>query len=269
MSVLPPIFRVALPALLAAAALAGAAGAATVVEYSNRYDLPNSPAGQFFYSVDPAEQATVDLGQAGRFYRTGRTFQSGGPTPVCRFYGSVTPGPNSHFFTVDANECNGLKAAQVVPTPATVQQWNFEGNGFTTTAPTVTADPLGVGEKATSCPAGTMAVHRAYNNAYPLAGPKNPWDSNHRLVRDQSDIDFVTARGWRDEGTVACAPLSSTLRLFAPEAFLANHCVAPRSDPSYGDQQGTLTAEMAWVRSYIDETYLWYADVPDAHQADF
>jgi len=261
------IIRSSIVALLAGAALAAATQAATVVEYSNRDDFPHSPAGQFFYSADQAEQATVDLGAAGSFYRTGRTFLSGGPTAACRFYGSVTPGPNSHFFTVDANECAGLKAAQIVPTPTTVQQWNYEGNGFLTTAPTVSADALAL--KATSCPAGTMPVLRAYNNAFPLSGPKNPWDSNHRFVRAQADIDFVVAKGWRAEGTVFCAPTSPTTRQFASEAFLAGHCVAPRADPTYGDQQGTHTAEMAWVRSYVDETYLWYADVPDAHPADY
>ena len=159
------------PILLAASAVHGA----SVVEYSNRNDFPRSPGGQFFYSADPAEQATVDVGVAGAFYRTGRTFESGGPTSVCRFYGSVTPGPNSHFFTVDANECAALRAAQIVPTPTGIQQWNFEGNGFSTAAPLVAQSAL-VDLKVASCPAGTQAVLRAYNNAFPLSGPRNPWD---------------------------------------------------------------------------------------------
>ena len=238
------------------------AHAATIFEYQNRNDFPGSPAGQFVYITDPLEQMNVDLGQAGAFYRTGRHFESGGTTPVCRFYGSVSPGPNSHFYTVDAAECNALKAAQVVPQPPGVQQWNFEGNDFLTTPPAVV-------NGAPTCPAGTMPVRRAYNNAYPLAGPKNPWNSNHRLVRAQEDVNIVVANGWRDEGTVFCASSSPTTRRFAPEALLANHCVAPRADPAYGDQLGTKTAEMAWVRSYVDETYLWYADVPDLHPADF
>jgi hypothetical protein len=243
--------------------------AATVVEYSNRNDFPGSPGGQYFYSADGPEQASVDLGAVGAFFRTGRTFQTGGTTPVCRFYGSVTPGPNSHFFTVDANECNALKAAQIVPTPTNIQQWNFERNEYLTTPPTVSADPASSDLKATSCPAGTMPVLRAYNNAFPLVGPKNPWNSNHRFVRAQADINRVVAQGWRAEGTVFCVPNSPTTRQFASEAFLAGRCVAPRTDPAYGDQQGTKTAEMAWVRSYVDETYLWYADVPDIHPADF
>ena len=231
----------------------------TVVEYVDRDDFPNAPGGLFFYSSDPAEQSVVDVGAAGAFFRTGRTFTAGGATPVCRFYGSVTPGPNSHFFTVDPAECAELRAAQVTPAPKTTQQWNFEGNGFSTSVPSAPQ----------VCPSGTVAVRRAYNNAYPAAGPKNPWDSNHRFARAQADIDAMVAKGWRDEGVVFCAPVSPATNVYAPTALLANKCTSPRADPAYGDTPGTLTAEKAWVRSYVDETYLWYNEVPDLMAADY
>jgi C-terminal processing protease CtpA/Prc len=38
---------------------------------------------------------------------------------------------------------------------------------------------------------------------------------------------------------------------------LAQQCAVPRP----GDKQGTLETEKAWLRSWIDETYLWYQDV--------
>jgi carboxyl-terminal processing protease len=38
---------------------------------------------------------------------------------------------------------------------------------------------------------------------------------------------------------------------------LAQQCAAPRP----GDSQGSLDTEKAWLRSWIDETYLWYQDV--------
>ena len=38
---------------------------------------------------------------------------------------------------------------------------------------------------------------------------------------------------------------------------LAQQCAMPRP----GDRQGTLEDEKAWLRSWIDETYLWYDDV--------
>ncbi|MEP6874695.1 MAG: S41 family peptidase [Burkholderiales bacterium] len=40
---------------------------------------------------------------------------------------------------------------------------------------------------------------------------------------------------------------------------VAQRCVAPRSGTS--DVLGTLADEKSWVRSWIDETYLWYQDV--------
>jgi hypothetical protein len=174
--------------------------AGVVVEYLNTADFPNAPGGHFFYSSDPAEQAAVDAGAAGQFQRTGRQFVTGGTAPVCRFYGSVTPGPNSHFFTVDPAECNSLKAAQLVPTPATVQQWNYERNEYLTTPPNV------AGDGTRSCPAGTAPLYRAYNNAFTAEGAKNPWDSNHRFTPVRSDITALVAQGWRDEGIAFCTP---------------------------------------------------------------
>jgi hypothetical protein len=170
-----------------------------VIEYLDTADFPNSPGGHFFYSSDPAEQASVDAGAAGAFSRTGRQFLIGGSSPVCRFYGSLSPGPNSHFFSADTSECNALKSAQITPTPTTVQQWNFEGVGYLTTPVSVAANGV------RTCPANTLPIYRAYNNAYPLSGPKNPWDSNHRFTSFQTDITDMVNRGWRDEGIVFCS----------------------------------------------------------------
>ena len=46
---------------------------------------------------------------------------------------------------------------------------------------------------------------------------------------------------------------------------VANRCAAPRSGSST-DKQGTLLDELTWVRSWIDETYLWYREVPTTYQ---
>jgi hypothetical protein len=186
---------------LASATIADAAPAAVVVEYLDTIDFPGSPGGHFFYSSDPAEQAAVDAGAAGNFHRTGREFRTGGTSPVCRFYGSVTPGPNSHFFTVEAAECNALRAAQIRPTPTNIQQWNYERDEYLATP------PIAAGDGTRSCPAGTQPLYRAYNNAFPLSGPRNPWDSNHRFTPVQTDIDALVALGWRSEGIAFCTPL--------------------------------------------------------------
>ena len=174
------------------------APAATVVEYLDTLDFPNSPGGHYFYSSDPAEQAAVDAGGAGKFFRTGRTFKTGGTAPVCRFYGSIIPGPNSHFFTVSPAECNALKGAQRTPTPIDAQQWNYERIEYNTTPPVIVNGQL-------ACPAGTVPLYRAYNNAFTPAGVKNPWDSNHRFTPVRADIDALVATfGWRDEGLQFC-----------------------------------------------------------------
>jgi len=48
---------------------------------------------------------------------------------------------------------------------------------------------------------------------------------------------------------------------------LAGACQQPRSGMSaagvrFTDRQGTLTDELKWVRSFVDESYLWYREVP-------
>jgi carboxyl-terminal processing protease len=248
--------------ILCALVASAHAHAQDVVEYVNTGDFLRSPGGQFFYSADPGEQKFVDGGGAGQFKRTGNGFRAGGPTPACRFYGSVAPGPNSHFYTVDAGECEALRAAQVKPTPAGAQQWNYEGNGYSVSAPTVAGD----GSK--SCPVGTQPVYRAYNNAFPTSGAKNPWDSNHRYSTYRADIQFLLKNeNWRDEGIVLCS-IGATPQPTLPRSdTVAKRCVAPRADVKYGDKPGMTENEQAWIRSFIDERYLWLDDVPNTSPA--
>ncbi len=59
----------------------------------------------------------------------------------------------------------------------------------------------------------------------------------------------------------------------ALSSSVKNVCVAPRSgiDPASGqlftDQRGTLAQEKSWVRAYIDETYLWFDEIPASVRA--
>lgn len=63
----------------------------------------------------------------------------------------------------------------------------------------------------------------------------------------------------------------------APSATLARQCAAPRPagtlDPgtrqAYGDTQATIANEKSWLRSFVNETYLWYADVPTVEPAPY
>ena len=168
----------------AAFTLGGAAPTGNVIEFYN------SKLDHYFITASTSEAAAIDNGGAGSGWsRTGNSFKSGGSKSVCRFYGSLSPGPNSHFYTVDSGECTGLTQQQV-STPTTNKRWNFESLDFVSTAPVYGA-----------CPSGTMPVYRAYNN-----GASRGVDSNHRLVSSAAAIQEVVMRGWKDEGIAMCAP---------------------------------------------------------------
>jgi len=150
----------------------------------------NSILDNYFITADPNEQASIDNGAAGAGWtRTGNTFSAGGTAQVCRFYGSISPGPNSHFYTIDPDECSRLKQAQALTAP-TQKRWNFESLDFAST-PTLSG----------GCAAGTVPVYRAYNNGFARGV-----DSNHRLTSNTAAIQEVVARGWISEGVVMCAP---------------------------------------------------------------
>ena len=158
--------------------------AVPVVEFYNT-NLDN-----YFITSDANEAAAIDSGGAGPgWIRTGYTFKSGGTTSVCRFYGSQSPGPNSHFYTIDPGECKGLKQLQA-STPDTEKRWNFESLDFISTPPSSGA-----------CPAGTEPVYRAYNNGFARGV-----GSNHRINSNLAAIQEVLNHGWKNEGIVMCAP---------------------------------------------------------------
>ena len=150
----------------------------------------------YFLTLDPGEAAGIDAGAAGPGWtRTGGSFNVdsspvGNSQPVCRFYGSVSPGPNSHFFTVNAGECDGLRAQQA-STPETMKKWHYEGTAF------YIAPPLNA-----VCAEGSAPIDRYYNNGY-VHGE----DSNHRLTTDASLRASMEAAGWSYEGVVMCSTI--------------------------------------------------------------
>ena len=101
--------------------------------------------------------------------------------PVCRFYGALAGGPNSHFFTASSEECEIVKRNG---------GWYYEGIGFYIRP---------VGSNPRQCPAGWLSVNRAYNNGF----VRN--DSNHRFTTSDSSIREMGRKGWAVEGTVMCA----------------------------------------------------------------
>lgn len=159
----------------------------------------NSTLDHYFITADANEAAAIDKGSAGPgWIRTGFTFVADGDTPVCRFYGSQSPGPNSHFYTADANECSRLKEIQA-HTPATERRWNFEGLDFNVTLPVT--NQFG----HTFC--REFSIYRAYNNGFARG-----IDSNHRYTDSPTEIERMKQRGWIDEGVVMCYPVPPSNR---------------------------------------------------------
>ena len=44
---------------------------------------------------------------------------------------------------------------------------------------------------------------------------------------------------------------------------MRNICANPRTTGGYSDTQGSVTDENFWIRSYSNDTYLWYSELPD------
>src|SRR6516164_2246250 len=66
-----------------------------------------------------------------------------------------------------------------------------------------------------------------------------------------------------------------TAGVFQPSSRYAAQCASPRvgSDPvtgqPYPDLQGTTVDENNWLRSWTNELYLWYREVPDLNPAGY
>lgn len=82
-----------------------------------------------------------------------------------------------------------------------------------------------------------------------------------------------TASGGASAGTT-----SGTVGInLPPYKSLAAQCAAPRpagtidplSGEPYNDTQGSLATEMAWITAYVNQTYLWYMDVPAVNSSQY
>jgi serine protease len=99
--------------------------------------------------------------------------------PTFRFYGTPGKGPNSHFFTVNRQECFAVTQDA---------GWQYE------TSPFWAGPPRDGG----TCAADTIPLYRLYNNR----AAQN--DSNHRFTTKQTIVDAMVAQGWINEGTAMC-----------------------------------------------------------------
>ena len=161
------------------------------------YEFYNPALDRYFRTASDAEAAAIRANPATGEHDTGQTFKAwtstafpAGASAVYRFYGSITPGPNSHFFTANINEARLLQHAEL-DTPATEKRWNYEELSFA-------IKPAQNG----GCPADApVRIYRAYNNGF--ASGK---DSNHRFLTDFGLYTQMIALGWLGEGVVMCGP---------------------------------------------------------------
>ena len=171
-----------------------------VVEFFNpiiRNSDQKTGIGHYFLTAAAEEATSIDNGGSGAgWQRTGRTFRAwniqsnapAGATGVCRFYAS---GPNSHFYTASAGECQFLR--NLNPTNDPRLGWSYEGIAFYTVLPV-----------AGACAAGYYPVYRSYNNRFTSN------DSNHRITPSYNDYQrTIRFFGFLDEGVVFCAPAST------------------------------------------------------------
>ncbi len=149
----------------------------TVIEYRN------DALDHYFVTAEPAEAAMLDAGiVVPGWKRTGFEFKawsasSSHDLPTCRFFGTPGLGPNSHFYTIDPDEC-----AKVRRNP----DWTFEELAFSAALP-----------QAESCAADRMTVTRLYNNG-------QGGQANHRYLTSRSESAALREQGWIVEGAVFC-----------------------------------------------------------------
>ena len=161
------------------------APASALGDERNVVEFYNASLDHYFISAEPAEIAMLDQGVVvPGWQRTGLEFKSWLPgsasgVAACRFFGTPGRGPNSHFFTIDANECAIVRANP---------DWTFEGLALQAAR----IDP-------SICPSDRTVIWRLYNNG--MRG-----QANHRYLTSHNEIGDLVGRGWLLEGPVFCTP---------------------------------------------------------------
>ena len=151
-------------------------GEADAVEYHR------DATDHYFVTADPLEIAALDAG--GAWLRTGYEFKiyalgTGTSLPACRFFSAPALSPDTHFFTINGNECQVVKQSPL---------WIYEGLAFDAQPPDANGD----------CPPDRVPVVRLYNNG--MNG-----QPNHRFLTSRSEIAATARAGWTIEGPVFCA----------------------------------------------------------------
>jgi carboxyl-terminal processing protease len=224
----------------------------TVIEYYNK------SIASYFITARADEIALLDA-NPNLFTRTGKTFGTfaanaapAGYAPVCRYQFLVPPSQfSSHFYGLPG-DCTYIAD--------TIRQLNltnfiYEGLDFATLSPSANG----------TCPANApIPIYRSFRKLSPVDV------SNHRYSVNASEYAEMTRRGWAPENVVFCATNATPeppRPVLANSDSLKNSCAAPRVGTSpvtgnvYPDRQGTTVDEKSFLRSFTDETYLWYREV--------
>ncbi len=166
---------------------------------SRVYEFYNAGLDHYFRTASAAEAASLTptsgfLPTGDDYFALDRAVALAGTSPVCRFYGSVNPGPNSHFYTADPGECAGLKqlAAQI---PASQPRWNYEETAFAAYLPVNGVCPVDA----------PFPIYRLYNKHQGESVNGKREDSNHRFTTFSSVYYQMMLASWAGEGVVMCA----------------------------------------------------------------
>ena len=186
------------------------------------FEFANAQTGRHVWLADPEEIAGVEAGAAGAGWaRNGYYFdarQHGeSSVDVCRFY---APGPHSHFFTANPQECAALRADG--------QGWIYEKVAFRASPP----------PPWSTCGSGT--IYRLYNNRWMFN------DSAHRFTADRALRQRLIEEGWIDEGIAFCGDSGGreTLR-----TWVASGREGPRADC---DEPGSAVVTCVMARGLRD-----------------
>jgi uncharacterized protein (DUF1800 family) len=248
----PPYARKTTALSFATAALSALVtqGAAAIEPTANVIEYYNGSLNHFFITAYQDEAAMLDQGLAIKGWtRTGVTWSawanagdSATAVPVCRFFGTPGKGPNSHFYTADANEC-----AVVKQNPG----WTFEAIAFYIEVP-----------QAGACKAGTTPVYRSF---YPGADVSQ---SNHRFLPDLTMSEHMAGSSIL-EGLVMCSPLSS--------AQVQADAIRLLEQSTFGPNDALLAhVQSIGTQAFLDEQFAALASqypaikfVPAGQQATF
>ncbi len=233
--------------ILMLAGLSGAARAAEPTAVAVEYF--HAGLGHYFFTSGADEIRDVDSGRAGAWVRTGGQFgtfsgpnDAPGLSAVCRFYGTPGIGPNSHFYTANADECAQVK---------TDRGWTYEGIAFYIQNPA-----------AGQCPAGRTPIYRSYNNG----AARN--DSNHRYTVDYTVFAKSASFGYQAEGVAMCGPLSAADTAADAVRLLRQATFGPTEAEA---QRAAAMGATAWIDEQLAlpatqyPAYAWMpANRPDA-----